>query len=65
MFHTIGYYGKELLEVESSMKLGVVKLHGCRCGHEWLPRIKNETLRVCPKCRSANWDRPKKAVSND
>ena len=30
----------------------------CRCGHEWLPRG-DERPRVCPKCKSANWDRPK------
>lgn len=30
----------------------------CRCGHEWLTRTK-ERPRVCPKCKSANWDKPK------
>ena len=65
MFYTVGYYGTVLQIVASRMKLGVVKLDGCRCGHEWLPHIKNETPCVCPKCKSANWDRPKKAVSND
>lgn len=30
----------------------------CRCGHEWLPR--GERPRVCPKCKSANWDQPKR-----
>lgn len=42
--------------------IGMVKLTGCRCrcGHEWLPRDQNEKPRVCPKCKSANWDRPKK-----
>jgi hypothetical protein len=32
----------------------------CRCGHEWLTRDKDDKPRVCPKCKSANWDRPKK-----
>ena len=42
-------------------KIGVVMLAGCRCrcGHEWLPRG-DEKPRVCPKCKSANWDRPYK-----
>jgi predicted Zn-ribbon and HTH transcriptional regulator len=42
--------------------LGVVPLQGCRCrcGHEWLPRG-DEKPRVCPKCKSPNWDRPMKA----
>jgi len=30
----------------------------CRCGHEWITRNR-ERPRVCPKCKSANWDRPK------
>jgi predicted Zn-ribbon and HTH transcriptional regulator len=28
-----------------------------RCGHKWMPRIK--VVRVCPKCRSPYWDRPR------
>lgn len=41
-------------------ELGMVHLMGCRCrcGHEWLPRGKEEKPRVCPKCKSPNWDRP-------
>jgi len=31
-----------------------------RCGHEWLPRNKDEAPRVCPKCKSPYWDRPRK-----
>jgi hypothetical protein len=30
----------------------------CRCGHEWITR-EPEYPRVCPKCKSPNWDRPK------
>ena len=43
-------------------ELGMVLLLGCRCrcGHEWLPRDKDEKPRVCPKCKSPNWDRPKR-----
>lgn len=42
------------------LTIGMVMLLGCRCrcGHEWLPRGE-EKPRVCPKCKSANWDRPK------
>ncbi len=41
--------------------IGMVQLTGCRCrcGHEWLPREAADKPRVCPKCKSANWDRPK------
>lgn len=46
--------------------IGMVQLGGCRCrcGHEWLSRDPNEKPRVCPKCKSANWDRPKKFERN-
>lgn len=46
---------------EVPTEIGMVKLDGCRCrcGHEWMPREKGERPRVCPKCKSANWDRPK------
>jgi predicted Zn-ribbon and HTH transcriptional regulator len=30
----------------------------CRCGHEWVSR-EPEKPRVCPKCKSPNWDREK------
>lgn len=44
-------------------EIGMVLLTGCRCrcGHEWLPREKSDKPRVCPKCKSPNWDRPKRA----
>jgi predicted Zn-ribbon and HTH transcriptional regulator len=43
------------------LQIGMVQLLGCRCrcGHEWLPRGE-EKPRVCPKCKSANWDQEKK-----
>lgn len=44
-------------------KLGAVMIQGyrCRCGHEWRSR-KDERPRVCPKCKSPNWDRPKQVA---
>ncbi len=48
----------------------------CRCGHLWVPRdwlvklaeadgildtpADSDRPRVCPECKSANWDRPKR-----
>lgn len=29
-----------------------------RCGHKWRPR--KSTIRICPKCKSPYWDRPKR-----
>jgi hypothetical protein len=30
-----------------------------RCGHEWIPH--DQTPRICPKCKSPYWDRPRKS----
>ena len=40
----------------------VVKGFKClRCGHTWVPRTdKDKEPRVCPECKSAWWDVPKK-----
>ena len=50
---------------DADKEIGVVFLRGCRCrcGHEWLPRDKTEHPRVCPKCKSPNWDLPRKALA--
>jgi predicted Zn-ribbon and HTH transcriptional regulator len=41
--------------------IGVVELkvegYRCRCGHEWIARNKDERPRVCPSCKSPNWDK--------
>lgn len=62
-------YGDTFLEYDarsgaamSKQAIGLVQLTGarCRCGHQWLPRDPNDKPRVCPKCKSPNWDRAKK-----
>ena len=30
-----------------------------RCGHKWLPYNIEEQQKVCPKCKSPYWDKPK------
>ena len=37
-----------------------VTAYRCRCGHEWVHSDLRsaERPRVCPKCKSPNWDRP-------
>jgi len=42
-----------------------IKLRGYRCercGHEWVPRNKDERPRVCAKCKSAYWDKPRRTA---
>lgn len=54
---------KQVVEkAEEEKPIGIVMLVGCRCrcGHEWLSREEGEKPRVCPKCKTPNWDRPKK-----
>jgi predicted Zn-ribbon and HTH transcriptional regulator len=40
------------------MKTNVKKLTCERCGHYWYPRI--PVVRICPRCKSAYWDVPRK-----
>lgn len=41
------------------MKVQLDKQLKClRCGYEWLPR--KEDVRICPACKSARFDEPKK-----
>ena len=35
-----------------------------RCGHEWAPRS-SAAPRVCPKCKSPYWDRPRAKPPGD
>jgi predicted Zn-ribbon and HTH transcriptional regulator len=46
------------------MVLTTLKLKGyrcTRCGHEWVPRKNRATEpRVCPRCKSPYWNRPRK-----
>ena len=44
-----------------------ITAYRCRCGHEWAPRglRQSERPRVCPKCKSANWDQPHRYRRNE
>lgn len=33
-----------------------------RCGHEWVPRDVDQEPRVCPKCKSPYWNRPRRSA---
>lgn len=34
-----------------------------RCDHEWIPRDAEQEPRVCPKCKSPYWNRPRKSAA--
>lgn len=40
------------------IKLPKLKCLRPNCGHEWIPRSE-ERPKVCPKCKSRVWDKPK------
>ena len=44
----------------AKIKLTVPGYRCERCRHEWVPRKPDEHPRVCPKCKSPYWDKPKK-----
>ncbi len=51
-----------LLEGYNLWSMGKVKLTGLRCercGHVWLPAKPINEIRICPKCKSPYWDRPR------
>ncbi len=45
--------------IVSKVKITVDGYKCERCKHEWVPRIKSYP-NVCPKCKSAWWDKPRK-----
>lgn len=44
------------------VELKVVGYKCERCGHQWIPRSE-EQPRICPKCKSAYWDRPRRKAA--
>ena len=33
-----------------------------RCEHEWVPRESTTEPRVCPKCKSPYWNKPRRSA---
>lgn len=53
------------MEKEGIGKRVLIWGHKCyRCSHAWRPYNLDEAPRVCPKCKSPYWDRPKKNKQN-
>lgn len=44
-------------------KIEMPKAECLRCGHIWTPRISE--VYICPKCKSAKWDVPKKVKTDE
>ena len=41
------------------VKVEVEGFQCSRCGHKWIPRLKNEIPSNCPTCQTRKWDWPK------
>jgi len=47
-------YSKDMGEI-------ILKGYQCeRCSHKWVPREGGNYPKVCPKCKSPYWDKPRK-----
>lgn len=44
------------------MKLELLTLECLRCGHKWTPR--SDDVRLCPKCKTPYFDKPKPIVKD-
>ena len=64
--YTLRWNQELVVEMEAEITPGpfeiTITAFRCRCGYEWAHReLRNtERPRVCPSCKSANWDRPKR-----
>ena len=45
--------------LNGGMKMRLGKAKCCRCQHNWIPRTTD--IRICPKCNSAYWNKPRRA----
>lgn len=41
----------------SNVNIEDIKLTCLRCGHRWIPR--QNDVRICPKCKTPYWDKPR------
>ena len=49
---------------DEQLPIGMAMIQGsrCRCGHEWRPHDLTQRPAVCPLCKAANWDKPKRVI---
>lgn len=44
-------------------RVTVKQYHCCRCGHDWMPRKKDEVPLRCAGCKSPYWNVPAKGAA--
>jgi predicted Zn-ribbon and HTH transcriptional regulator len=56
---------KESIKKESGANVLLIGNRCYRCEHEWLSYDKSIIPKVCPKCKSPYWDRPRVKPKQD
>lgn len=49
-------------EAELNRIVAMSELVCHRCGHRWYPLPNRDATKVCPKCKSPYWDRPRRGI---
>ena len=52
------YNKRYQFEEDKVVRIKLTTLDCLRCGHNWVP--KKTEVRLCPKCKSPYWDKPRK-----
>ena len=55
------YYFRYIVRGMAKKQIKVYQYTCERCEPEWIPRDVENEPRVCPKCKSPYWNRPRKA----
>jgi predicted Zn-ribbon and HTH transcriptional regulator len=55
------YYFRYIVPVMAKRKITVYQYTCERCRHDWIPRDIDNEPRVCPKCKSPYWNKPRRA----
>jgi len=42
------------------MKVQITGFKCERCGYIWRPRLPEDKIKICPKCKSAYWNVPRR-----
>ena len=54
-----GIYLRYIVRPMAKQKISVYRYTCERCEHEWIPRDTDNEPRVCPKCKSPYWNKPR------
>jgi predicted Zn-ribbon and HTH transcriptional regulator len=64
MFDSILFF-RYIIEAMAKVPITIMGYRCERCGYEWIPRDTENEPRVCSRCKSPYWNRPRKASMMD